>query len=108
MIIYQLIGLNYYHYVVGVEVKSVEHCDFFRLRKDLGCPPPYIFFLKKKYIPEFITILLLLKNLLYISNNISNFSKTAYKIYITLERLQTLFDTTKTSYILIYYRKKSI
>ena len=42
MILYQLIGLNYYHYVVGVEVKSVEHCDFFRLRwADFGCPPPY-------------------------------------------------------------------
>ena len=42
MILYQLIGLNYYYYVVGVEVKSVEHCDFFRLRwAELGCPPPY-------------------------------------------------------------------
>ena len=30
-------------YVVGVEMKSVEHCDFFCLRwADLGCPPPYV------------------------------------------------------------------
>ncbi len=43
MILHQLIGLNYYHYVVGVEVKSVEQCDIFRLRwADFGCPPPYI------------------------------------------------------------------
>ena len=42
MIFYRLIGLNYYYYVVGVEVKSVEHCDFFCLRwAELGCPPPY-------------------------------------------------------------------
>lgn len=32
MIIYQLIGLNYYHYVIGVEVKLVEHCNFFCLK----------------------------------------------------------------------------